>query len=96
MDGDVNFPAWSHDSQFIYGLVFNGKGRWIFRVPLNGKKPQFILDLKDVHLTGYNGFSLSLDPTDTPSYSARRAAPKSTPSSWKRDNRALVGTLAHR
>lgn len=64
--GDVNFPAWSHDSKFIYGLVFTGEDRWVFRVPISGQKPDLILDLKDWHLTGRMGFSMTLDPTDTP------------------------------
>jgi Tol biopolymer transport system component len=64
LDGDINFPAWSHDSKSVYGFVFDGKERWIFRVSVNEQRTERLFE--DENLTGWGGFSLSLDPDDNP------------------------------
>jgi Tol biopolymer transport system component len=68
IDGDINFPAWSHDSRYIYGLAFDTirGNRSIFRVPVVGGRPEQVLSLNDWKLTGWCGFSLTLDPSDAP------------------------------
>jgi len=64
-DGDVQFPSFSHDSRFIYFLR-SGRNQGVFRIPVMGGTPQAMGDLRDRHLTGFVGFSMSLDPTDAP------------------------------
>ena len=67
LEGDINFPAWSNDSQFIYSLLTTGDAlSALVRVHVKTKKVERIFDLKDWHLTGWAGFSLTLDPTDAP------------------------------
>jgi hypothetical protein len=62
----VGFPCFSRDSQSIYFLRY-GVGQGVFRIRLKGGKPEEkTWDLKDLHVGGYWGFSMSLDPTDTP------------------------------
>jgi serine/threonine protein kinase/Tol biopolymer transport system component len=63
--GDVEFPSFSHDSRFIYFLRF-GRDQGVFRIPVTGGKLDRVVDMKNWHLTGYFGFSMSLDPTDAP------------------------------
>jgi Tol biopolymer transport system component/DNA-binding winged helix-turn-helix (wHTH) protein len=64
--GNVGFPCFSRDSQSIYFLRY-GVGQGVFRIRLKGGKPEEkTWDLKDLHVGGYWGFSMSLDPTDTP------------------------------
>ena len=38
----------------------------MFKIPVTGGKPERIADLREGHLTGFVGFSMSLDPTDVP------------------------------
>jgi dipeptidyl aminopeptidase/acylaminoacyl peptidase len=66
--GDINFPAWSRDSRYIYGLDLDSVSgdRWIFRIPVPDGAPERVLSLNDWKLTGWCGFSLSLDPLDAP------------------------------
>jgi Tol biopolymer transport system component len=64
--GNVDMPCFSRDSQSIYFLRF-GVDQGVFRIRIKGGKPEEkIWDLKDLHFGGYWGFSMSLDPTDTP------------------------------
>ena len=64
--GNVDMPCFSRDSQSIYFLRF-GVDQGVFRIRLKGGKPEEkIWDLKDLHLAGYWGYSMSLDPTDVP------------------------------
>jgi DNA-binding winged helix-turn-helix (wHTH) protein/Tol biopolymer transport system component len=64
-DGDVEFPSFSQDGRFIYFLRY-GRDQGVFRIPVSGGKPERVVDMKDWHMTGYFGFSMSLDPTDAP------------------------------
>jgi len=66
LDGDINYPAWSQDSQFIYSLVITSGGQDVYRNRVTGEKAERIIDLKDWHFTGYGGYALALDPTDAP------------------------------
>ena len=65
VNGEVEFPSFSHDSKFIYFLRY-GKDQGVFRIPVNGGKEARVADMSGWHLTGYVGFSMSLDPTDSP------------------------------
>jgi Tol biopolymer transport system component len=65
VEGDVEFPCFSHDSRFIYFLRF-GRDQGVFRIPLTGAKAERVVDMTDWHLTGNATFSMSLDPTDAP------------------------------
>ncbi len=64
-NGDVQFPSFSHDSRFIYFLQ-SGRDQGVFRISVMGGSPERVADLREWHLTGLVGFSMSLDPTDTP------------------------------
>jgi Tol biopolymer transport system component/DNA-binding winged helix-turn-helix (wHTH) protein len=64
-NGDVQFPSFSHDSRFIYFLQ-SGRDQGVFRISVTGGSPERVADLRDWHLTGFVGFSMSLDPTDAP------------------------------
>jgi DNA-binding winged helix-turn-helix (wHTH) protein/WD40 repeat protein len=64
-DGGERFPSFSRDSRFIYFLRA-GRDQGVFRIPVTGGKPERVADLRDFHLTGVYGFSMSLDPTDAP------------------------------
>jgi eukaryotic-like serine/threonine-protein kinase len=62
----VEFPSFSHDSRYIYFLRF-GHDQGVFRIPVNGaKKEERIVDMTNWHITGFMGFSMTLDPTDAP------------------------------
>jgi len=59
------FPYWSHDSRYIYYLQTTVNPA-VMRVRPAGSKPETVAGLKDVHLTGSYGISLTLDPQDRP------------------------------
>jgi len=63
--GDVSFPAFSSDSRFICFLRY-GHDQGVFRIPVAGGKAERLADLADWHLTGYYGYSMSLDPSGAP------------------------------
>ena len=65
VNGLIEFETFSHDGKFIYFLRY-GNDQGVFRIPVNGGKEKRVVDMSDWHLTGYFGFSLSLDPTDAP------------------------------
>jgi DNA-binding winged helix-turn-helix (wHTH) protein/Tol biopolymer transport system component len=64
-DGEVDFPSFSRDSRAIYFLRL-AHDQGVFRIPVTGGNEQRVVDMTDIHLTGYFGFSMSLDPTDAP------------------------------
>ena len=65
VEGDEELPSFSHDSRFIYFLHL-GSDQGVFRISVTGGKAERVADLKHWHLTGYFGYSMSLDPTDAP------------------------------
>jgi DNA-binding winged helix-turn-helix (wHTH) protein/Tol biopolymer transport system component len=65
VNGEVEFPSFSRDSKFIYFLR-NGKDQGVFRVPVTGGKVERVVDMANWHVTGYFGYSMSLDPNDAP------------------------------
>jgi Tol biopolymer transport system component len=65
VEGDVNFPAFSSDSRFLYFLRY-GHNQGVFRILVAGGKEERMVNMTDWHLTGFYGFSMSLDPTDAP------------------------------
>jgi eukaryotic-like serine/threonine-protein kinase len=64
-NGNVQFPSFSRDGRFIY-FLHSGRDQGVFRIPVTGGKPERVADLREWHLTGLVGFSMSLDPTDAP------------------------------
>ena len=63
--GDVDYPAFSSDSQFVYFLRA-GHDQGVYRVRVKGGEPERVVDLKDWHMTGYFTFWMGLDPADAP------------------------------
>jgi serine/threonine protein kinase/Tol biopolymer transport system component len=61
--GDVEYPSFSRDNRFIY-FVRYGRDQGVYRIPVAGGKLQRVVNLANWHLTGFFGFSMSLDPTD--------------------------------
>jgi len=43
-----------------------GRNQGVFRIPVSGGKEERVVNMTDWHLTGYFGYSMSLDPTDAP------------------------------
>ena len=63
--GLVAFPSFTRDSRYIYFLrCANDQG--VFRIPVTGGNEERVVDGREWHTTGWNGCSMSLDPTDTP------------------------------
>jgi Tol biopolymer transport system component/DNA-binding winged helix-turn-helix (wHTH) protein len=65
VNGTVDFPAFSRDSQNIYFLRY-GPNQAVLRIPVAGGKEERVFDLTNWHITGVMGFSMSLDPSDAP------------------------------
>jgi Tol biopolymer transport system component len=63
--GEVNFPTWSSDSQFIYFLLPTDDPG-VFRVRVSGGDAERVVDLKGFRYTGAFTLWMGLDPTDTP------------------------------
>jgi hypothetical protein len=63
--GDMEFPNFSRDCRFIYFLRL-GREQGVLRIPVTGGKVERVVNMTDWHLTGFIGFSMSLDPTDAP------------------------------
>ena len=64
-NGNVQFPSFSRDGRFIY-FLHSGRDQGVVRIPVTGGKPERVADLREWHLTGLVGYSMSLDPTDAP------------------------------
>ena len=65
LNGDVSFPSFSRDSQYIYFLRI-GRDQGVIRIPVIGGKEERVIDGADWHITGSLGYSMTLDPTDAP------------------------------
>jgi hypothetical protein len=65
INGDVQFPSFSRDSRYIYFLR-SGREQGVYRIPVIGGKEERVIDMSKWHLTGYWGYSMTLDPTDAP------------------------------
>ena len=63
--GEIGAPCFSHNSRYIYLLRW-GHDQGVFRILVTGGKEERVVDMKNWHLTGYFGYSMSLDPTDAP------------------------------
>jgi serine/threonine protein kinase/Tol biopolymer transport system component len=59
------FPCWSHDSRYLYCLRGTVNPA-VMRVRAAAGRAEPVVDLKDVHTTGFYGLSLSLAPDDQP------------------------------
>ena len=62
----AGFPAWSHDSQFVYYLNSQVAGGVLKRVRIGDRKVEQVVGLHDFHSTGYYRAWLGLTPDDTP------------------------------
>jgi Tol biopolymer transport system component len=63
--GEVNFPTWSSDSQFIYFLLPTDDPG-VFRVRVSGGTAERVVDLKGFRYTGAFNLWMGLDPQDMP------------------------------
>ena len=61
----ANYPAWSNDSQFVYGASYGDKVG-VYRTPVSGGPSELILDFKGIRQTGWWGQWFGLDPTGAP------------------------------
>ncbi len=65
--GAVAFPTWSHDSRYIYLLMYRGD-RSVLRVPVTGGKPEVVVHVNKMHYTGYYRLWMGMDPADEPMF----------------------------
>jgi DNA-binding winged helix-turn-helix (wHTH) protein/Tol biopolymer transport system component len=65
LTGNAFFPTFSHDSRYLYFMGY-GINQGLFRIPAAGGKEERLLDMTNLHLTGFYGHSLTLDPSDAP------------------------------
>ena len=63
--GEVDWPTWSSDSQFLY-FVRPGDVPGVFRVRVSDGVEERVVDLKGFHFTGAFGAWFGLDPQDRP------------------------------
>ncbi|HTQ52927.1 MAG TPA: protein kinase [Bryobacteraceae bacterium] len=63
--GNLGFPCWSHDGRYIY-YIQGTVNPAVMRVAVSGRKPERVVGLQDIHVTGFYGTSLSLTPEDEP------------------------------
>ena len=63
--GNVGFPSWSKDGQYLQLLDLTGKTS-VIRIRLKDAKMERIVDLKDFSQTGYWGVWLGIAPDDSP------------------------------
>ena len=63
--GNFAFPSWSHDSQSIY-YVQGTVNPAVMRRHLDRPAAERVVDLREVHLSGFYGIALSLTPDDQP------------------------------
>ena len=63
--GNVGFPSWSKDGQFIQLLDLTGKTS-VIRIRLKDAKIERVVDLKDFSQAGYWGVWLGIAPDDSP------------------------------
>ena len=61
----VDYPRWSHDSQFVYFLLFDNEPI-VERVNVATHKVEEVASLKGVQLTGYFNSWFGLTPQDVP------------------------------
>ena len=65
VNGEVEFPSFSRDSRYVYFLR-RGSDQGVYRIPVAGGKEERVIDIPQWHITGYLGFSMTLDPNDAP------------------------------
>jgi len=61
----AEWHTWSRDCRFIYFESEQGHPG-VFRIRVQGGKPEMVVDLKDFLSTGFSGSYFTLDPTDAP------------------------------
>ena len=80
--GFFSFPCWSHDGRAIY-YVQGTVNPAVMRIRLEGRGAERVADLRDIHLTGFYGFSLSLTPDDQPILTRDAGAEEVFALDWK-------------
>ena len=65
VNGEMEFPSFSRDSRYVYFLR-RGRDQGVYRIPAAGGKEERVIHLPQWHITGYLGFSMTLDPADAP------------------------------
>jgi Tol biopolymer transport system component len=63
--GSLSWLNWSHDSQYVYVLDYQGKDA-VVRIRISDHKAEQVADLKNVITTGRYGTALALAPDDSP------------------------------
>ena len=63
--GFFSFPCWSHDGRYVY-YVQGVSNPAVMRFRTSERKPERVVDLKDLHTTGFYAVSLTLTPDDEP------------------------------
>jgi WD40 repeat protein len=63
--GFYSFPAWSHDSRAVY-YIQGTPVPAVMRSGLDNRPAERVVDLREIHLAGFYGSSLSLTPDDQP------------------------------
>jgi serine/threonine protein kinase/Tol biopolymer transport system component len=61
----LSWPCWSHDGRYVY-YIQGGAVSAVMRFRMADRKAERVVDLKDVHTTGFYGTSLTLTPDDQP------------------------------
>ena len=61
----LSFPSWSHDGRHLY-YIQGAINPAVMRVRIGDWKPERVVDLRNIHLTGFYGLSLALTPNDQP------------------------------
>jgi Tol biopolymer transport system component len=62
----AEWVAWSRDGRFIYFESIREGHPGVFRTPVQGSKPEMVVDLKGFRETGLFGGYFRLDPMDAP------------------------------
>jgi DNA-binding winged helix-turn-helix (wHTH) protein/Tol biopolymer transport system component len=62
----ADWNAWSRDGRFIYFISMMKGHPGVFRIPVQGGKPEMVVDLKGFRGTGLFTGYFGLDPTDAP------------------------------
>ena len=61
----MSWLNWSHDSRYVYVLDYRGQDA-VVRIRISDRKPEQVVDLKDVVTVGRYGAWLALAPDDSP------------------------------
>lgn len=68
---NCNWLTWSHDGRYLYYMdtdyyIYRSASPGIYRIALNGNKPEKVVDLQGFAPAGFYGAWAALDPDDNP------------------------------